>query len=131
MNISALVENSGQHHHVEVRTNDTLKEVSIPAKENGNGSGINGGELLCTALATCFCNDIYREAERKNIRLTGVKVEVFCEFGEVGQPGFNFRYQARVEGDANDEELARLIRHTDQVSEIQNTLRIAVPIELI
>ena len=33
-------------------------------KSPGRGSAVNGGEFLVLALATCYCNDLYREAER-------------------------------------------------------------------
>lgn len=38
--------------------------------------------------------------------------------------------KAQVEGDASDEELAELIKHTDRVAEIQNTLRQGVKVVL-
>ncbi|HXD78813.1 MAG TPA: hypothetical protein VN616_13440 [Puia sp.] len=45
-----------------VQTNDVAKNLRLPTKSTGFGSGINGGELLLLSLATCRCNDIYREA---------------------------------------------------------------------
>ena len=47
------------------------------------------GELLFLALATCYCNDIYREAD-----------------------------------------IRTLMQHTDQVAEIQNSLRVVTPVRL-
>ena len=104
--------------------------MQIPAKPTGYGSAVNGGELLMLALATCFCNDIYREAARRNMVVTGVEVSVTGEFGAEGEPGSNFTYQARVTSDAPPAEIEALIRHTDQVSEIQNTLRKGLAITL-
>jgi uncharacterized OsmC-like protein len=95
------------------------------------GSSVNGGELLCLALATCFCNDIYREAKKKNISVTKVIVEASAEFSAAGEPGYNIQYKAKLEGDASDEELLELIRHTDKVAEIQNTLRSGVKVSLL
>jgi uncharacterized OsmC-like protein len=95
------------------------------------GSSVNGGELLCLALAACFCNDIYREAIKMDITVTKVIVEASAEFSAAGEPGYNIQYKARLEGDASDEELAELIRHTDQVAEIHNTLRSGVKVSLV
>jgi uncharacterized OsmC-like protein len=131
MIITAKVENSFNENLVSVQTNDTAQELTIPGKSTGMGSSVNGGELLCLALATCFCNDIYREAKKKNISVTKVIVEASAEFSAAGEPGYNIQYKAKLEGDASDEELLELIRHTDKVAEIQNTLRSGVKVSLL
>jgi organic hydroperoxide reductase OsmC/OhrA len=64
MKISAKVQNSEGQHHVILRTNDNVHSLTIPPKPAGFGSSANGGELLFLALATCYCNDIYREAAK-------------------------------------------------------------------
>ncbi|MEQ9439553.1 MAG: OsmC family protein [Cyclobacteriaceae bacterium] len=131
MKISATVENSLHQHTALVCTNDQVRELAIPAKTEGQGASVNGGELLFLALATCFCNDIYREAAKRNISITLVFVEASGEFSAEGAPGYNITYQARVSGDASDAELAALIKYTDQMAEIQNTLRAGVNVTLI
>ena len=83
------------------------------------------------ALATCFCNDLYREAKKKDIPITSVDVEVTGEFGREGEPGFNFQYKANVVSDAPAEVIRELIAHTDSVTEIQNTLRKGVDVKLV
>ena len=67
MKISAHLENSRTGHSVKVETNGAEKTLAIPARDGSPGSGVNGGELLCLALATCYCNDIYREGARRGI----------------------------------------------------------------
>jgi len=130
MLMSATVKSSFNKHDVEVQTNGVAKSMLIAAKSTGYGSSINGGELLLTALATCFCNDIYREAAKRNITVNGVEVEVTGEFGAEGEPGFNFQYKAKVMSDAPQSEIDDLIVHTDQVAEIHNTLRKGLNITL-
>ncbi len=83
------------------------------------------------ALATCFCNDIYREAAKRGMVVTGVEINVTGEFGAEGEPGTNFKYQAHITSDASAAEIKELIRHTDQVAEIQTTLRKGVEITLV
>src|SRR5689334_20376542 len=104
MKITANVENSLHQHQVTVQTNDLAQELPIPGKPTGFGSAVNGGELLCLALATCFCNDLYREAKKRNIALTKVQVEASAEFAAEGEAGHTICYRAQVEGEASEEE---------------------------
>ena len=81
MKISARVENHLGTHSVILLTNGSEHTLSIAPKSDGFGSSINGGELLFLALATCYCNDLYREARKRNISINSVRVEVIGEFG--------------------------------------------------
>ncbi|WP_431216482.1 OsmC family protein [Puia sp. P3] len=130
MKISASVKSSFNQHETVVATNGAAKEMAIAVKPTGFGSSINGGELLLLSLATCFCNDIYREAAKRNITISSVSVEFTGEFGGEGEPGFNFNYKADVVADAPAEAVAELIAHTDRVAEIHNTLRKGLNITL-
>lgn len=123
MHIRAHVSNSPNVHTSEVVTDGRRQQLAVPAKRAGGGSSVNGGELLFLALATCYCNDLYREAESRGIRLSCVEVEVAGEFRGRGEPAAEVTYRARVEGDASAAVLAGLLEDTDAVAEIQNTLR--------
>lgn len=130
MTLSARVTSAFNRHETTVQTNDSAKTISIAPKPTGYGSSVNGGELLMLALATCFCNDLYREAAKRGMAVTGVEVEVTGEFGAEGEAGTNFTYQTRVTAEASPEAIADLVRHTDRVAEIQNTLRQGVRVTL-
>lgn len=130
MLMSATIRSGFNQHEVEVQTNGAVKQMNIAAKSTGYGSSVNGGELLLLSLATCFCNDIYREAAKRNISVDGVDVEVTGEFGAEGEPGFNFQYKAKVTSGAPQQVIDDLIAHTDQVAEIHNTLRRGLNITL-
>ncbi len=130
MRISAHVKNSHNHHHVTLATNDQPRTLDIPPKATGYGSSANGGELLFLALATCYCNDIYREAAARGIEVTAVEIEVSGDFGAPGEPARNVTYRAKVTGRAGAAELEALARHTDSVAEIQNTLRAGAAVHL-
>jgi uncharacterized OsmC-like protein len=84
MKISARVQNSEGQHLVTLRTNDNVHGLNIPPKPTGFGSSANGGELLFLALATCYCNDIYREAAKRGVKVEQVEVEVEGDFGAEG-----------------------------------------------
>lgn len=123
MNISARIANQQGKHKVQLFTEGRERSLIIPTKPNGFGSSANGGELLFLALATCYCNDIYREAKKRGIEIRSVEVEVTGEFGGEGEAAHNISYRASVVARAPQEEVLALIRHTDSVAEIQNTLR--------
>lgn len=123
MDIAATVTHSPGRHHVVVRTGPAEHELSIAPKAGGGGSATNGGEFLMLALATCYCNDLYREAARLGLKLDGVQVEAMADFPGIGLAATNVRYRARVQSSAAAEDIARLLRETDAVAEVHNTLR--------
>jgi organic hydroperoxide reductase OsmC/OhrA len=130
MKIAARVQNSAGRHHVTLRTGDAVHNLTIPPKPTGFGSSANGGELLFLALATCYCNDLYREATKLGMKVQRVEVEVEGDFGAEGELAANVRYKVKVAAEANEAEIRALLSHTDQVAEIQNTLRVGIPVTL-
>jgi uncharacterized OsmC-like protein len=130
MKFSARVENSKNNHKVSIQAGDAELFIDIPPKETGYGSSISGGELLFLALATCYCNDIYREAAKKNIHVESVEVDVEGEFPAAGEPARNIVYKAKVVANANDDEIREMMKFTDTVAEIQNTIRTGAPVVL-
>jgi uncharacterized OsmC-like protein len=128
MQISARVTNAPHTHRVTVTTGDRQQHLVLPSKPDGVGSNVNGGELLFLALATCFCNDIYREAAARGITVGEVEVEVTGEFGGRGEPASKVAYRAAVRADAAPGQIEQLLVETDHVAEIQNTLRRGCPV---
>lgn len=130
MRISAVVTNAVRHHQVTVTTAGSSRRLRIPPKGSGSGSAVNGGEFLMLALATCYCNDLYREAARLGISLESVEVEAQADFDGVGLGARAVRYRARVTSTATSAEVARLLRETDAVAEVHNTLRSGAAVTL-
>ena len=130
MKFSAHVQNTASHHEILLKVGEKQESIAIAPRPTG-GSSITGGELLFLALATCYCNDIYREANKRGIKVDSVQVEVNGDFESEGQPANNITYQAKVKAQASDEEIIDLLKHTDTVAEIQNTLRKATPVTLL
>ena len=130
MIISATIKNSSVQNEITVSTNSNRKEINIPGKPEG-GSSVNGGELLFLSLATCFCNDIYREAAKRKMTILSVEVSVSGEFGNEGEPGRNITYEAKVQApDHSQQEVTELIDYVDRIAEIHNTLRKGVSVSL-
>jgi uncharacterized OsmC-like protein len=130
MKFSAYIENSENKHVVTMQAGDAVHSIDIPPRDTGFGSSASGGELLFLALATCYCNDIYREAARKNIRVESVEVQVEGDFPAAGEPARNIVYRAKVVAAAGEEEIRELLKFTDTVAEVQNTLRVETPVIL-
>ena len=130
MEIAAIVSNAPGKHVVTMRTGSANQSLNIPPKPAG-GSAVNGGEFLMLALATCYCNDLYREAERLGIAIQRVEVEATAEFPGLGLAATNIRYRASVSASAPAAAVAELLRQTDAVAEVHNTVRAGAPVELI
>lgn len=130
MKISATINNWQGEHRIVLRTNGNSQSIAISPKPNGYGSSVNGGELLCLALATCYCNDIYREAAKRNLKIENIEVEVESIFGTEGEPAQNITFNSKVTAHGDKEEIEELMKYTDKVSEIQNTLRKGIPVTL-
>jgi organic hydroperoxide reductase OsmC/OhrA len=130
MKMSARIDNSAGKHQIELTTNGNTHSIQIPSRATGFGSSASGGELLFLALATCYCNDIYREAAKRNITVERIEVEVNGNFGAVGEPAQNVSYHAQVHAKGTEAEIRALMEYTDTVAEIQNTLRVETPVKL-
>jgi organic hydroperoxide reductase OsmC/OhrA len=130
--MTAEVRSSAQEHAVTLGTDDRTRQLAIPPKPSGLGSSANGAELLLLALATCYCNDVYREAGQRGIQVRGVRVEAHGDYdGLPGSPVLNIAYNAVVEAEAAQADILALMRHTDTVAEIQNTLRLGTSVVLL
>jgi organic hydroperoxide reductase OsmC/OhrA len=130
MKIAARLRNTPDANEITLQTNERSHTVDIPIKAIGRGSDANGGELLFLALATCYCNDIYREAAKRGIEVHEVDVTVEGEFGAEGEVARRIVYRPRLKAAATEDELRALLFHTDGVAEIHNTLRAGVPVTL-
>jgi organic hydroperoxide reductase OsmC/OhrA len=127
--ICATVRNFASSHEVQVSTGSAVQSLRVAPKAGGRGSAVNGGEFLMLALATCYCNDLFREAARLGISVDSAEVEASAEFPGVGLAATNIRYRAKIQSSAPEAEVVRLLQETDAVAEIQNTVRAGVPVE--
>ncbi len=130
MRITATIRNTPEGHSAAVATDGNEREITIPAKSEGRGSAMNGGELLFLALATSYGDDVYREAKAAGLAVDAVEVHVEGEFGVPGDPATGVTYRAVVTSAESPQLIEELLRHTDEVAEIQNTLRVGTPVRL-
>jgi organic hydroperoxide reductase OsmC/OhrA len=126
----ARIHNSEGQHTADVSAGKHAASISIASKLSGFGSSVSGGELLMLALATCFCNDIYREALQMNIEVVSVDVECSGDFPAEGAAATGLRYTAKITARAPEEQIRELAARTDREAEVQNSVRMAIPVEL-
>ena len=131
MTISAKIQNGEGHNEILLSTNGKSSSIQIPPKNIGSGSSVNGGELLFLAMATCYVNDIYREARKRNITVSKVEVHVSGEFGAEGEGARGITYSAVVTSNASQESIIELVKRTDGVAEVHNTLRNGATVTLV
>jgi uncharacterized OsmC-like protein len=122
MEIAATVRSTPDLHQVELRSGASWQSLGVPLRPTG-GSLVNGGEFLMLALATCYCNDLYREAERLGIVIDSIEVEASARFPGPGLAASDIRYKATVASSADPAAITRLLEATDAVAEVHNTLR--------
>jgi organic hydroperoxide reductase OsmC/OhrA len=128
MEISARIRNNPHAHEVVLCTAGATQHLAVSAKASGPGSSVNGGEFLMAALATCYCNDLYREAARLGIAITGCEVVASAQFNGVGLGAESVVYRARVESSEPPERIEMLLAETDRLAEVHNTLRAGCPV---
>ncbi|HUP08094.1 MAG TPA: hypothetical protein VMU47_13125 [Caldimonas sp.] len=65
------------------------------------------------------------------LQLEEVQVQATAEFANVGLAASDVRYSAAVKSSATPQAVAQLLRETDAVAEVHNTLRKGVPVRLL
>jgi uncharacterized OsmC-like protein len=108
------------------------RAVSIDRTQpaGGMGIGFSGGELLLLAVGGCYCNDLYREAEKMDIEIKNVEIEVSCDWGGTPVRAQDICIDVRVESTAPTVDVERLIKHAYQVAEVPNSLRKGTEVHL-
>ena len=85
---------------------------------------------MLLVIGGCYSNDIFREAGKRGMSLKSVQVTVQAEWKGDPVRAQNVSFDVSVEADASQEEIRDLIRHTDQVAEIPNSLRLGTEVRL-
>ena len=99
--------------------------------EGGQGMGFSGGQLLLLALGSSYANEVFCEADRRDLEVLGVRVVVECDWEGTPARATNVRYSTRVEAEAPEDEIMDLIHHVNEVADVHNTLRGGVEVELV
>jgi putative redox protein len=107
------------------------RTVTIDRSKEAGGLGLGfNGELLLLAIGGCYSNDVYREAAKRGVKVNAVRVTVDADWGGDPVRAQNVSFSVIVEADAGEAEILELIRHTDSVAEIPNSLRLGANVSL-
>lgn len=86
-------------------------------------SEFTGAHLYLLAAAGCVLNDVYREAERLSVPITGVRVRATGGFDPSSWSSTGVEYDVEVASEADADEIERLVQTVDEVAEIPKALR--------
>jgi uncharacterized OsmC-like protein len=128
MKITASVKSSFQSLAASVGTDGVEQQLVLPIHPSGYGTAIHGGELLLSAMAIGYANEIYLEAKKRKINISSLEVTCSGSFSP-GKPVEQLRYNVLIEGDARAEEIGDLILKIDENAAVHLTLRRANAIE--
>ena len=109
-----------------------MRTVTIDrAKEGGClGIGFKGGELLLLAIGDCYSNDVFREGQKRGLIVKSLQVTVTADWGGDPVRAQNVSFAVAVEAEGAEAEILDLMRHTDRVAEIPNSLRLGADVKL-
>jgi putative redox protein len=94
--------------------------VDEPLGEGGEDTGAMPTELLCAALASCFCLALAFAARKRGRELPGLRVVV--RRTRAGRELRYERFDVEAQADVPDEELATLIEPARRLCWVSNTL---------
>jgi uncharacterized OsmC-like protein len=104
--------------------------IDRPESEGGSGFGFSGGDLLLLAVGAGYANALQREAAERGITIFGLRVVVEGDWGGEPRRAQNVRVCARVEADADEEQLLALLEHAHEISEVKSSLAHGTDLEL-
>ncbi len=97
-------------------------EIAIdePVAEGGEDAGVMPTELLCAAIASCFCLALAFTARKRGRELPGLQVVV--RSFRAGRELRHGRFEIDARAEVPEEELAALIEPARRVCWVSNTL---------
>lgn len=98
-------------------------------KAGGMGLGLNGGELLAFALGGCLSNDLQALVEETGEVIADLKISVTLDFG--GTPSRTTAARVAIDCKlASGKDAAELIERAKTLTNIANSLRAGIPVEI-
>lgn len=98
-------------------------------KAGGMGLGLNGGELLAFALGGCLSNDLQALVEETGEVIADLKISVTLDFG--GTPSRTTAARVAIDCKlASGKDAAELIERAKALTNIANSLRAGIPVEI-
>ena len=96
----------------------------------GDGIGYSGGQVLVLAVGTCFYNNLFYAADQRNIKIRNVELEVVSRWTEEPMVSSGIQINAKVEAEANSDEIQELILYASQASTVSNSVREGITVSM-
>lgn len=100
-------------------------------KAGGMGLGFNGAQMIALSIGGCFCNDLRYMAEELEVTLDTIEVDVDVELD--GSPIMitSATMNVQVTSATPNIDLVALIRRTESVSAVTNSVRRGFPVAVV
>lgn len=92
-------------------------------------TAFTGAHLLHLAAAGCVLNDVFREAERLGVTVSGVRVSASGGFDPATWHSTGIAYVIDVDGPASPEDLEAVLAAVDAVAEIPKAIRAGATVQ--
>jgi uncharacterized OsmC-like protein len=112
------------------RVNGRHVTIDRTTNRGRSGEGLTSGELFCLALGSGYADELFQEAEHRQIRIDRVHVSVEAESGLRGTTPRNMALSVRVEASADEPTVMELIEHTDRTSNVLKLLRLGTSVRV-
>jgi putative redox protein len=107
-------------YHTLVDARGHVIPVDEPESAGGTDAGMMPTEVLCSAVASCYCMALAHVAAKRSLELPGLEVTVRAE--RAGRELRYARFSVQARADVPDERLATLIEPARRVCWVSNTL---------
>jgi uncharacterized OsmC-like protein len=92
-------------------------------------AAFTGAHLLHLAAAGCVLNDVYREAERLDVAIDGVRVTASGGFDTDTWQSTGIEYVVDLDSSASEAELNAVLEAVDSTAEIPKSIRAGAPVQ--
>ena len=99
-------------------------------RAGGLGIGFSGEELLLMSIGASYCNVLYKEAPGFGVEISEVEIIVNADWGGEPLQAKNVRFDVKIKTASPRETVEELLRHTDKVAAVHNSLRQGIPVKL-
>ena len=120
---------------IEAKSRKLITDVALD--QGGNDQGPSPGDYFLAGLGGCLAIGYMMHAARLSVPISSLEVEIQADYDLHGLYGLNstpagylaIRYIVKVESDADEADILRVLDETDELDSILDTFRRPIPLE--
>jgi uncharacterized OsmC-like protein len=120
---------------IEAKSRKLITDIALD--QGGNDQGPSPGDYCLAGLGGCLAIGYMMHAARLSVPIYSLEVEIQADYDLHGEYGLNstpagylaIRYIVKVESDADETDLLRVLDETDEVDSMLDTFRRPIPLE--